>query len=287
MAGFLVGQTPGPQLEAVSDFHWVEKGQNLTLKKGEQTVWNFVYDAKEKKTFFHPVYSLNGILMTNDKSSDHPWHHGLWFSWKFINGQNYWEEDKRLQGVSELKEIKLTKNKDFSARIELRISYHMPGEKELVSERRVLKVSRPDTKNNSYTIEWSAKFSATQDVTFSGTYAGLSVRLSKNKRMSYVSSDKHTSDGTHSRIHGKEAAWLEARIDKGEEKAAIRFCQSDKNTRFPAPWFFRHKYPYMSPAILTKRTRDGSGKQRGAGPIKLAKGETLPLTYKIRVFEPQ
>ena len=29
--------------------------------------------------------------MTADRPPDHIWHHGLWFSWKFINKVNYWE----------------------------------------------------------------------------------------------------------------------------------------------------------------------------------------------------
>ncbi len=280
-------QVSGTGRGPASEFHWLEKDQNLTLMKGEQVVWNLVYNSAEKKTFFHPLYSLNGVLMTSDGPADHPWHHGLWFSWKFINGENFWEEDKRLQGVSELQKVKISKNDDFSARVELSISYHLPGKKELVAERRTLKVSRPDLQNNSYTIDWSAEFSASQDVVFSGTYAGLSVRLSKNPEMSYISSGKHTSDGTHSRIHGKEAEWLEASITRGQQRASIRFHQSTGNMRHPAPWFFRHQYPYMSPALLTKRITDSSGKRQKPQAIELKQGESFTLNYSIRVFEPK
>jgi hypothetical protein len=31
-------------------------------------------------------------VLTRDEPDDHPWHHGLWFTIKFVNGENFWEE---------------------------------------------------------------------------------------------------------------------------------------------------------------------------------------------------
>ncbi len=53
----------------------------------------------------HPYFSAvrplqhNGIL-TNTAPWDHRWHHGLWWSWKFLNGVLYWEDHEGYGGGS-------------------------------------------------------------------------------------------------------------------------------------------------------------------------------------------
>jgi hypothetical protein len=41
---------------------------------------------------FNHVICQDGPVLTWLRPPDHPWHHGLWFSWKTVNGLNYWEE---------------------------------------------------------------------------------------------------------------------------------------------------------------------------------------------------
>ncbi len=31
-------------------------------------------------------------VLTRDAPDDHPWHHGLWFTIKFVDEDNFWEE---------------------------------------------------------------------------------------------------------------------------------------------------------------------------------------------------
>ena len=53
---------------------------------------------------------------------DHPWHYGMWFSWKYLNGKIYWEFDPktgRAQGVEKWSMPKIVTREDFSARIEI------------------------------------------------------------------------------------------------------------------------------------------------------------------------
>ena len=41
---------------------------------------------------FIPLPTPSGLVLTRDAPDDHPWHHGLWFTIKFVNGENFWEE---------------------------------------------------------------------------------------------------------------------------------------------------------------------------------------------------
>lgn len=45
-----------------------------------------------RRPFLHPVRTPSGDLLTCDAPDDHPWHHGLWFALKYVDGDNFWEE---------------------------------------------------------------------------------------------------------------------------------------------------------------------------------------------------
>jgi hypothetical protein len=93
------------------------------MQKG-QPVWQFNFGSNATKPFFHPVALPGGPVLTWDQPGDHPWHRALWFSWKFINGINYWEEDPKTgvsAGRTRWSEPQIETRRDFSARI------HLPG----------------------------------------------------------------------------------------------------------------------------------------------------------------
>src|SRR5436190_19088925 len=65
-----------------------------------QTLWRFLFSTNYCKPCFHPLRVSGGEPLTTLQPSDHKWHYGLWFSWKYINKVNYWEErDGRPEGI--------------------------------------------------------------------------------------------------------------------------------------------------------------------------------------------
>ena len=54
-------------------------------------MWRYVYGGKAKP-FIHPLCTPAGHCLTLFEPHDHVWHHGLWFTFKFVNGENFWEE---------------------------------------------------------------------------------------------------------------------------------------------------------------------------------------------------
>ncbi|HEV8378205.1 MAG TPA: DUF6807 family protein, partial [Tepidisphaeraceae bacterium] len=69
-------------------------GQSIALidPNRELTVWKYVYGGKPKP-FFHPLSTPAGHCLSIFEPHDHPWHRGLWFTIKLINGENFWEEN--------------------------------------------------------------------------------------------------------------------------------------------------------------------------------------------------
>lgn len=62
-------------------------------------LWNYQYNHFDYHPHFHPIRLLqhrNPVIATNNMPGDHPWHQGVMFAWKNINGYNVWDmpEDK-------------------------------------------------------------------------------------------------------------------------------------------------------------------------------------------------
>ncbi|MBM3853558.1 MAG: hypothetical protein FJ399_10430, partial [Verrucomicrobia bacterium] len=74
---------------------WRQSDSTIGWVSGGKVVWQFSFDITKGKAFFHPITAGGAASLTNYRPADHPWHYALWFSWKYINGVNYWEEDRQ------------------------------------------------------------------------------------------------------------------------------------------------------------------------------------------------
>src|ERR1700677_4436336 len=55
-------------------------------------ITSYRYSASLPKPCFHPLYTAAGRQFAGFQMSDHTWHRGLWFTIKYINKTNFWEE---------------------------------------------------------------------------------------------------------------------------------------------------------------------------------------------------
>ncbi len=157
----------------------------------------FVYhpDPPEGKPYFElRVPGTRDEYLTEARPKDHIWHLGCFFSWKFINGINFWEPNAHgLTKVVSHREEKTAQG----ARFDSELDYALDGRVILRERRTVDAVVRPD---GNYTLEWTGLFEALDDLAFTASkpqwdkekgtcngngYAGLSARLAKNAAFSY------------------------------------------------------------------------------------------------------
>ena len=109
-------------LAAQPELTWKQTDTSLALMRGEQAVWKFNYQKEEGKPYFHPLTVAGSGPLTDLRPADHYWHRALWFSWKAINGLNYWEEEPKTgkaQGQTEVVNAKATSRPDHSARFDI------------------------------------------------------------------------------------------------------------------------------------------------------------------------
>jgi hypothetical protein len=248
-------------------------------------VWRLKFDTKEGKPYFHPVGLADGTELTCLRPADHPWHRALWFSWKFINGLNYWEEDPKTglsAGRTEVVEVKAIPHDDRSAHIVMNLSYHPAGKSKVLSEIRVITVSAPDV-DGRYRIDFYSMFTAGEkDVVLGrtpipgeeggknwGGYAGLSIRMAKETRGFQFVDSEGLKD---KQAHGKRARWVDfsGELPDGKEAGITIFDHPD-NLRHPSPWYVEKGMPYFSPAVLFNK------------PYTIGAREDLQLWYRILI----
>jgi type 1 glutamine amidotransferase len=274
---------PATQADADTPaWSWQQTNTSLSLCNGDKTVWRLVVDATQPKTYFHPLATTDGQVLTGFEPADHPWHRGLWWSWKLINGVNYWEEDPRTHasaGVTELTRATVKPGGDFTAHAELCFSYHPPDKPAVMTEVRTLTIGRPDA-DGRYRIDWTSEFTAGgapvmlertaplhQGGVAYGGYAGLSLRFPPGlKGWNFRTSEGHNSAATG---NGQPARWT----DLSGPDAGIAVFDHPGNLRHPSPWYLYDSPPllYFSPAILFNE------------PLELAAQQTLHLTYRVLV----
>ncbi len=286
---------PGrPAEELVLDFQtawrWeARKDKSLALIGPAGVLWQFRYDPALDVPYFHPLSWIEGRILTWDAPPDHVWHHGLWFSWKFINTVNYWEIDAktgRPEGLTTWNNVKVTTREDFSAQIVMDLTYRPAGGTgPVLTEKRTVEISRPESEGG-YSLDWMSIFTAVRPVVLDrtplpgepggqtwGGYSGLSVRFAKDMADREVT----TSDGPivelpDDRYRGKHTAIDYSGLFGGHPEG-IAICDHPDNPRAPTPWYaiVEPVMSFFNAAVLC------------SGPMTLEPGQSITLRYRVLV----
>jgi type 1 glutamine amidotransferase len=271
--------------------NWEQSDTTLVLKNNSDKVWQFNFNNRFGKPYFHPL-CVNNSVLTCAVPPDHPWHLGFWFSWKFINGVNYWEymdnykseeTGYRSAGITETVKCEINKNPDFSADIRMDLRYHPADSEAVMTEIRNIHISKPFN-DGSYFIDHENVFSPIAEVVDLdrtptegepdgkswGGYAGLSIRFSQD----YTSPVVIAPDENEKY---KKNNWVYMGFNTlSGDTAGICILQDMKFTTSTTSWYIINNpdipFFYYSPAVLFD------------GRIKLEKGKQLHLKYRIWII---
>ncbi len=273
---------------APQNLSWHKTGSSVALLRGKTTVWQFNYAPGCGKPYFHPVASLDGAVLTEYRPADHPWHYGLWFSWKYINGVNFWEENRKThksQGQLHWGNVKVVTHPDYSAEITMILNYSLKkGAKPVLKEKRSINVSAPDSKG-AYSMDWSSTFTACSDsdVKFDrtevtktrawGGYAGLSIRLNhKGDKWQTITEKGPVTKWKSNRFRCK-GRFMDYSGSFQGHIAGVAILDNPANLNFPTPWYaIRGKKPpmiFFTPAVICYK------------PYTLKAGESFTLRYRV------
>lgn len=275
-----------------SNYSWEENYKMCALLHDGTIIWKLNFDDTQDKPYFHPLRTPKGHNLTLERPDDHPWHRGLWFSWKKINGVNFWEEDPSTglaKGRSIINSVHVETNQDFSAKIVINISYE-ENKNILLKEVRTLLVSAPSG-NNDYTIDWHQDFEAMKKVRLYlekpakhggvkwGGYAGLSYRASESLVNHRFSSSNGWENSNSLTGYGEKGKWMDLTasvVGASKDYVGLTIFDSPKNRRHPSPWYIWFtvgEHAFFTPSLLFN------------GPMDLSENDHFTLQYLIMVHD--
>jgi type 1 glutamine amidotransferase len=275
----------------LSKLNWQQSDTTLTLLNNADKIWQFNFNNRFGRPYFHPLCAGMSVI-TCTAPPDHPWHLGFWFSWKYINGVNYWEyldnykseeTGYKSAGITETTRYGLKKNPDFSASISMDLNYYPEGGKTTLTEKRDIYIS-PVNKDGSYYIDQESDFTpATDEVILDrtpiqkepdgkswGGYAGLSIRFSQDFTSPVIIAP---SDSENFRKND----WVYMGFNTlSGARTGVCIFQNRNFTTSKTSWYFKDEpalpFFYYTPALLYD------------GKIILKKGEVLKLKYRMWVL---
>ena len=270
-------------------YAWIKSDTTFALLKNDRVIWQYNFNNYYGKPYFHPVF-VNRNRITCLSPDDHPWHNGQWFSWKFINGLNYWEYIRgtyKSEGITDIKNIETIKNSDHSARIVLNIEYHPPASETVLKEKRIIKISPPQ-KDGRIWMDYDMTFEAIADEVLLdrtpimgepdgkswGGYSGLSIRFNQDFMESIIISDQPL-DSAATVVKG-EWMYMGFKGTDGKQTGSLMISPKENQNESQA-WYIidNNNLPfyYFSPAYIFYN------------PVTLKKGEKINLKYRVLHFE--
>ena len=240
-----------------------------------------VWDAP--RPYVHPVTTPGAAVLSVEAPADHPWHHALWFTIKYVNGENFWEE------YGEFGLLRTTNVEESDVGVTATLEWIAPdGESVRLTETRALRSEPID--DGAYAIDWSEELTVPVDTVLDrtpfttwGGYGGLTLRGAPDWTDTVV----RLGDGEpRDRALGDRSAWLAldgvARAPDGTAMdAGVVMLDHPDNVRSPSPWY-----------ASTRADTYGEGWANFVNaaflwdePLTLPAGDTLALRYRTIVHD--
>ena len=255
-------------------------GDRLDVRAGGDALAStYRYGPRLPKACLHPLRTPAGHALSGFEPSDHLWHRGLWFTIKFVNGVNFWEEgdghrpDGRHESVAEPRVELLSAD---AVRVDHRLAWTGGPLGTAIRERRVLTFGA--LPGGVRCLDWHATLTAEVDLeldrtpyTTWGGYGGLSWRAARElHEVRFTASDGTEAEG----IAGRPHEWVvaNARVDGGpNRRVALGIVDHPCNPRAPVPWYCKTGggFTFVNAAFLFH------------GPMSLAAGESLAFDYRV------
>ncbi len=256
-------------------------GQSIELADPgmELPLWRYVYGGKPKP-FIHPLCTPAGHCLTLFEPHDHVWHRGLWFTFKFIDGDNFWEERAPfgIQRTAVPPSIDHTADGQIVLRSEL--DWIRPdGQASVFHEQRLLRYTTLD--DQAYALDFETTLTAWSDLliertpfTTWGGYGGLILRGTRNwQETRLLFPDGSTDD----RPTGVRATWcdLSGKLDGGlEQTGGVAIFDHPDNPRHPTPWYgATGPGHYFNAAVVFHE------------PMQVGAGQDLTFRYRVLVHD--
>jgi len=248
----------------------------LTRAGHQPAVWPVIGPTGKAMTRSYP----DGPLLDGEMN-DHPHHHSLWFTHGDVNGSDFWTEHKETAVNSEIKHREFVELVGGEVgRIVTRNDWISDGAKVLEDERML---TFGEDEFGRY-IDFAVTLHATEgEVTFGETKEGsFGVRanapLTVDAQLgAKLVNSRGMADGD---AWGMFADWIDDFGPVDGEVLGIAIFSHPSNYRHPTRWHAR-TYGLLAANPFGEGEFPQDHSQPKQGPKTLAKGDSLPLRYRV------
>lgn len=270
------------QQKSDSVFSFEKTEQGVELSENGHPV--FFYQKEPKSldgeyicnNYLHPLYNLNGEIITEEFPADHPYHRGVFWAWHqiYVQGESIgdgWIMKNIEQNVTELK----TSADRNSAKLKAEVLWKSPNfenGKPFISEQTSIIVH--PIEDNVRKIDFTIALKAlVPNVEVGGSddekgYGGLCIRVKLPADITFTSQNKNITPQNESVNAGPWMDFSGTFIEKSELNGVSILCHP-KTPNYPAPWILRSKTSMQNIVF--------PGRQRIEVPVN----EPLVLHYRL------
>lgn len=225
-----------------------------------------------RSNYIHPLYGLNGEILTNDwPDGGHPHHRGIFWAWPEVEYNNQRADIYALQRVfaRPTGNINYTSGPVF-AEIDAENLWMWEDTEAIINEHAIIRVYRSTSQTRiiDLTIKLLAiKDSVTIATRFTNSYGGLNIRMQspENQDISYF-----TDEVGSERLR----AWSDFNgiFEGSKTTTGLMVLQHNSNPEYPSKWIDYPGLAWVQPTFPTADTR-----------YLLSKKEPLTLRYRLVV----
>lgn len=233
----------------------------------------------ERANYIHPLYSLDGKVLTEDFPADHRHHRGIFWAWHQL-----WLGDKKLGDawttqnfLARVKSVKTVQNNSdkmsIHAQVDWTTSLPTDGKGQpfpIVKENTT--ITAHARQENWRLVDFEIRLLAQKPaVKIGGSedrkgYGGFSVRLGLTPETRFRDTNGPVQPQTTA---VKAGPW----IDIASEQSGVAILDHPANPGYPQPWILRQKRSMQNPAYP------------GREPIKLSPEKPLVFKYRLVIHD--
>ena len=208
-----------------------------------------------RANYVHPLYDLNGNVLTEDFPADHPHHRGIFWAWHQLRVGDKMIGDGWISKnmTWDVHSLKTSHGKDGSVSIQVTVDWKSPqwhdGKKTLVKETTSIRVYPRE--GNLRKLDFNIRLRAVEPNTRLGGadnvkgYGGFSTRIKLPEGIGFTGEKGGV---TPQRTPIVAGPWMDmaAQFDKSGMSGLTILCHP-KSVGYPQPWILRNKDSMQNP----------------------------------------
>ena len=232
-----------------------------------------VPEDRARSCYIHPIYGLDGEVLTDDFPKDHFHHRGLSWMWLVVKAGGKTYDLWTIKGIRD-HTVKLLEARSGaeSATLQMANAWITDGGEKVLDE--IVTITAHTAKSVGRAIDLELSLNPTnQPVTLDSSargYSGINLRCApRDDTVIVTSSGKADKDVDRERYYWSD---LSARFGGSKEFSGIAIFDNPANPSYPTGWSNRF-YGILGPSFT------------GIQPVTIKPGEPLVLRYRVWVHE--